>query len=552
MTVKIANLLTPPPTSSIATATLTTNGDNNHHYYLKPYDHFSKTTTFDTFFTMPFASATSIMTNRDHPFNQSTQSTRPLLADRKPPQLLGKKKFNNGRVNNNGQQHQYQQQQQQHRESGVKVQGINDFDIISQQYKYLNSHHLGYPYGSPPSPTANSSDFVFSDTTTMMSGSGGGNGGILAPSSRQPLYENGSSSSPAITRTYDSNYYCNTSRFEDDFCCRRNDQFDSIQSPFVVGQINNNNNNSSSSSDMRLDDNSRRNSSDGVVVGGISSSNGGPFIFGVHHRAPPGGRDFLDSTAVICDRDATYSMEKGQKSMSNSDTSSSSRDSGKGSKLLVKNRKSSKKISKDKKLSISNNNKENRPQIKCVVVGDADIGKTNLIVTYLENRFISEHVPTASDIYNAEVMVNDSPVQLTLCDTAGQDTLDPLRELCYPDSDVFLLCFSVVKPETFQSIKTKWAPKFSKNPASLILVGTQSDLRSNIHVLNKLQTKGEKPISFADAWDLATSIKAKYIETSSYTQDKVKDVFDSAIWEALVPTTLPPTPPLWKKIFCLV
>ena len=86
-------------------------------------------------------------------------------------------------------------------------------------------------------------------------------------------------------------------------------------------------------------------------------------------------------------------------------------------------------------------------------------------------------------------MVNDSPVQLTLCDTAGQDTLDPLRELCYPDSDVFVLCFSVVKPETFQSIKTKWAPKFSKNPASLILVGTQSDLRSNIHVLNKLQVR---------------------------------------------------------------
>lgn len=88
---------------------------------------------------------------------------------------------------------------------------------------------------------------------------------------------------------------------------------------------------------------------------------------------------------------------------------------------------------------------------------------------------------------SAEVMVNDSPVNLNLCDTAGQDTLDPLRELCYPDSDVFVLCFSTVKPETFQSIKTKWAPKFSKTKASLILVGTQADLKNDIHVLNKLQ-----------------------------------------------------------------
>lgn len=90
-------------------------------------------------------------------------------------------------------------------------------------------------------------------------------------------------------------------------------------------------------------------------------------------------------------------------------------------------------------------------------------------------------------IITADVNVNESPVHLTICDTAGQDTLDPLRELCYPDSDVFLLCFSVVKPETFRAIKTKWAPKFAKTKAALILVGTQADLRTSPNVLNKLQ-----------------------------------------------------------------
>ncbi|EDW45682.1 GM11409 [Drosophila sechellia] len=117
-----------------------------------------------------------------------------------------------------------------------------------------------------------------------------------------------------------------------------------------------------------------------------------------------------------------------------------------------------------------------------------------------------------------DVNVNESPVHLTICDTAGQDTLDPLRELCYPDSDVFLLCFSVVKPETFRAIKAKWAPKFAKTKAALILVGTQADLRTSPNVLNKLQTNGEEAISYADAWDLATTIGAKYIETSSATQ----------------------------------
>ncbi|KAI9589831.1 hypothetical protein GQX74_007999 [Glossina fuscipes] len=237
---------------------------------------------------------------------------------------------------------------------------------------------------------------------------------------------------------------------------------------------------------------------------------------------------------------------------SNSDTSSTTRDDSSTSndsngdpkgatKFLLRKRKT-KKITKVEK-----------PTIKCVLVGDCAVGKTNLILSYLENRFNTEHIPTASDIYNADVMVNDSPVHLTLCDTAGQDTLDPLRELCYPDSDVFLLCFSIAKPKTFHAIKNKWAPKFAKTKASLILVGTQADLRNNPNVLNKLQSNGEKPISHADAWDLATTIGAKYIETSSATQDKVKEVFDTAIWEGLAPTNLPPTPPpLWKKLFCLV
>lgn len=136
--------------------------------------------------------------------------------------------------------------------------------------------------------------------------------------------------------------------------------------------------------------------------------------------------------------------------------------------------------------------------------------------------------------------VDESPVQVTLCDTAGQDFLDPLRRLCYPDSDVFLLCFSVVKPDTFVSIQDKWAPNFKKSHASIVLIGTQADLRTDPRVVSGLlvgfhsietitcnskstlkifvsQARNEKPVSKSDAWDYAASIGAKYIETSSRT-----------------------------------
>uniref|UniRef100_A0A336KU34 CSON011576 protein n=1 Tax=Culicoides sonorensis TaxID=179676 RepID=A0A336KU34_CULSO len=148
-----------------------------------------------------------------------------------------------------------------------------------------------------------------------------------------------------------------------------------------------------------------------------------------------------------------------------------------------------------------------------------------------------------------EVQVDGKPLNVTVCDTAGQDVLDPLRQLCYPNTDVFLLCFSVVKPDTFKSIETKWVPELSKNNCSLLLIGTHSDLRDDAKTIQALQASGEKPISVSDAWDLARRIGAKYFETSVYNKEKIKEVFDTVIWDALQAQRK--RPPLWKRLLCL-
>ncbi|KAH8419730.1 hypothetical protein KR009_001990 [Drosophila setifemur] len=489
-------------------------------------------------------SLSSACMQRNHPYNNSQ---RPLLGDRRPQltvMSVGKKgKPGLGITTGHHQQslpplppippqrtYISPYVQQQKRDSAKGLHGFNDFDALSQQYnQHLQSPHIGYPYGSPPSPTAQSSDFCFD-----RSGSGSGVGSALVMSSSSSSNCSTSTSSP--TRYYQAtNLY--PSRFEDDFCARR--PAENPPPPPTASNA----------------------TSTGTAT--VTVAGGGPFIFGIapEQQTTDYGSNPLPATPPQQQKKsqqprAVISRSPLQQSLS--DTSAAS--SGKGSKFLLRKRKSKKTTTTttataDIAATAKNGSKKadlpQQPSIKCVLVGDGAVGKTNLIMSYLENRFNPEHIPTASDIYNADVNVNESPVHLTLCDTAGQDTLDPLRELSYPDSDVFLLCFSVVKPDSFRAIKAKWAPKFAKTKAALILVGTQADLRSNPNVLNKLQTNGEKAISYADAWDLATTIGAKYIETSSATQDKVKDVFDAAIWEGLVPTTLPPTPSFWRKLFCL-
>lgn len=179
--------------------------------------------------------------------------------------------------------------------------------------------------------------------------------------------------------------------------------------------------------------------------------------------------------------------------------------------------------------------------IKCVVVGDGAVGKTCLLISYTTNKFPSEYVPTVFDNCKCSfspprsspdavtVMIGEDPYTLGLFDTAGQEDYDRLRPLSYPQTDVFLVCFSVTSPASFENVKEKWFPEVHHHCPGVpcLIVGTQVDLRDDQSHLDKLTRQKLKPITTAEGERLAKDLGAvKYVECSALTQRGLKNVFD--------------------------
>lgn len=179
--------------------------------------------------------------------------------------------------------------------------------------------------------------------------------------------------------------------------------------------------------------------------------------------------------------------------------------------------------------------------IKLTVVGDKAVGKTSLLKTYCQGKFpegqyVSTVFPFIADedyVYSRSVNYSGIPLLMALWDRVyNRMDDDNMRSLQYDQTDVFLLCFSVVDVDSFRNVVHIWKPEIQRNcpKTPFILVGLKTDLRKNSGNSQGIQ----RVITRSMGLDMAEKLEAvTYVECSAKKRAGLREVFVAAVQTAM-------------------
>jgi len=169
---------------------------------------------------------------------------------------------------------------------------------------------------------------------------------------------------------------------------------------------------------------------------------------------------------------------------------------------------------------------------KVVVVGDGAVGKTCLLMCYTQKMFPREYIPTVFDNFSKNVSHDGSLIRLDLYDTAGQEDYDRLRVICYPNTDVFLVCYSIDQTTSLDNVEQKWVPELRHHApdAQILLVGLKSDLRHDSKIIADMKAKEQKFVTKEQVESIAKNVgAAQQLECSALKMEGIDGVFNAAI-----------------------
>ncbi len=154
--------------------------------------------------------------------------------------------------------------------------------------------------------------------------------------------------------------------------------------------------------------------------------------------------------------------------------------------------------------------------LKYVIVGDAAVGKSNLLLRYTHGEFKEEYQLTIGVEFGSNnIIVDNNIFRIQIWDTAGQENFRSITRSYYKNSACALIVYDITRKISFDNL-VQWiedCKNSSPKTVFMVLVGNKSDLERNREVTE------EEGREFAEKNGML------FFETSAKTGKNVEEVF---------------------------
>ena len=157
-----------------------------------------------------------------------------------------------------------------------------------------------------------------------------------------------------------------------------------------------------------------------------------------------------------------------------------------------------------------------------IILGDAGVGKSCIMLRFSENRFLKEHNTTIGVEFGTGYhQIGNTKIKLNIWDTAGTENFRSITRTFYRRAKGVMLVYDVTAKHTFESLET-WLKEVKQHCAEHVvvyLVGNQVDLV-------KLNSQ-ERQVSTQDALEFVKKHNLTgFRETSATDGSGIYEAFD--------------------------